>query len=60
MEIFPPLPDELTPESDTSNTMSVIGELCAKTPVNVVCVRAFVKEKLNDHSSLILHPAVKN
>jgi hypothetical protein len=53
MEVFPPLPDELTltPASDTSNTAGVIGELCLKLPVNVVSVsvRVLLKEKLNDH-----------
>jgi hypothetical protein len=60
MEVFLPLPNELTPASDTLNTVSVIGELCLKPPVNVVGVRVFVKEKPNAHSLLGLHPVVKD
>jgi hypothetical protein len=60
MEVFSPLPDELTPASDTSNAVGVIGELCLKPPVNLVRVRVLLKEKRNDHSLLGLHPAVKN
>jgi hypothetical protein len=60
MEVFSPLPDELIPASDALNTVGVIGELCLKPPVNVVRVRVLLKEKPNDHSSLVLHPAVKN
>jgi hypothetical protein len=57
MEIFSLLPEELTPASDTSNTVRFIGELRLKSPVNVV--RIFLKEKPNDHSLLVLHPTVK-
>jgi hypothetical protein len=60
MEAFSPLPDELTLASDTSNTVGGIGEPCLKPPVNVVCVRVLLEEKPNDHSLLVLHPAVKN
>jgi hypothetical protein len=59
MEVFSPLSDELTPAYDTSNTVSVIGELCLKSPVHVARVHVLLKEKPNDHSLLILHPAVK-
>jgi hypothetical protein len=58
MEIFPPLPDKLAPACDTSDTASVIGELCLKHPVNVLPV--FLKEKSNDHSLPVLYPAVKS
>jgi hypothetical protein len=60
MKVFSPLPDELTPASDTLNIVGVIGELCLKPPVNVVPVRVLLKEKPNNHSLLGLHPAVKN
>jgi hypothetical protein len=66
MEVFSPLSDQLTltlrPPSDTSNPVGVIGELCMKSPVNVVRVRVRVllREKPSDHSLLILHPAVNN
>jgi hypothetical protein len=60
MEVFSPLSDELTPTSDTSNTEGVIGELCLKSPLNVVRIYILLKEKPNDHSLLIIHPAVKN
>jgi hypothetical protein len=62
MEVFPPLPDELTSTPRSSNTEGVISELCLKPPVNGVHVRVRVilKEKANDHSLLVLHPAVKN
>jgi hypothetical protein len=59
MELFSSLPDELTSASDTSNTVSTIGELCLKPAVNVVRVRVFLNETPNDHSLLVLHPAVK-
>jgi hypothetical protein len=59
MEVFSPLPDERTRASDTSNTVAVIGELCLKPPVNVVRIRVLVKEKPNEHSLLVLDPAVK-
>jgi hypothetical protein len=59
-EVFSPLPDELTPVSDTPNTGSVIGELDLKFPANVVGIRVFLKEKPNDHSLLGLHSTVKN
>jgi hypothetical protein len=36
------LPDELTPVSDTSNSVNFIGELCLKRQVNIVHVRVFV------------------
>jgi hypothetical protein len=51
MEIFFPLPDELTPMSDTSNTVSVIGELCRKSSVNVV--RVFLQDNSRDQSLLV-------
>jgi hypothetical protein len=60
MDLFSPLLDELTPAFDSSNTVSIIGELCLKPPVNVVRVRVSLKKKSNDHSSLGLHQAVKN
>jgi hypothetical protein len=60
MEIFSPLPDKLTPAPDTSNTVRVIGELCLKSPMNVVRVRAFPQDKPIDHSLLELDPAVEN
>jgi hypothetical protein len=60
MEAFSPLPDELTPASDTSNTVKFINELCLKLSVNVVRVRVFLKEKPNDHSLVGRHPKVKN
>jgi hypothetical protein len=62
MEVFSPLPDELILTSDTSNSGGIIGELCLKPPVNIVRVRVrgLLKEKLNDHPLLVLHPAVKN
>jgi hypothetical protein len=60
MEVFSPLPDELTPASDTSNTRSVISELCLKPPVNIFRVCVLLEEKLNGHSLLMLHPAAKN
>jgi hypothetical protein len=53
------LHDELTPASDTLNTVSVFGELCLKSHVNVVRARIFPKEKPNDHSLSVLDPAVK-
>jgi hypothetical protein len=53
MEVFLPLLDELTPTSDTSNTVSVISELYLKPPVNVVRVRVFLEKKPNDHSLLV-------
>jgi hypothetical protein len=59
MDIFSPLPDELTPASDNLNTVSVTRELCLKPPMNVARVCVLSKEKLNDHSLLVLHPAVK-
>jgi hypothetical protein len=59
MEVFSPLPDELTSMSNTSNTVSIIGELCLKSPVNVVRIRVVLQEKSNDHSLLVLHPTVK-
>jgi hypothetical protein len=56
------LPDELTPADETSNTVGVIGQLCLKLHATVVRVRVRVllKEKPNDHSLLVLYPAVKN
>jgi hypothetical protein len=60
MEVFSPLPDELTPAPDTSNPVRVIGELCLKPHMNVVRFRVCLKEKSNDHLLLILHPGVKN
>jgi hypothetical protein len=62
MEIFSTLPDELTLISAayTSNNVGVIGELCLKPPVNVLCVRVSLKGKPNDHSLLVFYPAVKN
>jgi hypothetical protein len=62
MVVFSPLRDELTPASHTSNTVGVIGELYLKPPVNVVraCVRVILKEKSNEHSLLVIHPALKN
>jgi hypothetical protein len=60
MEVFSPLPDELTPASDISNTLAVIGKLFLKPRVNIVRVRVLLKEKPNDHSLVLLHPAVKN
>jgi hypothetical protein len=59
MEVFLPLPDERTPTFGTSKTVNVIGELGLKPPGNIVRVRIFVKEKPNDHSLLVLHPAGK-
>jgi hypothetical protein len=38
----------------------VIDELCLKPLVHVVRVRVFRREKPNDHSLLVLHPAPKN
>jgi hypothetical protein len=49
----------LTPAYGTSKTGVAIGEPCLKPPVNVVWARVFRKEKPNDHSLLVLHPAVK-
>jgi hypothetical protein len=60
MDVFLPLRDELTPASDTLNAVSITGELYLKPPVNAVRVPVFLKEELNDHSLLVLHPAVKN
>jgi hypothetical protein len=60
MGFFSPLPDELTLASDTSNAVSIIGELCLKPFMNIVRVHIFVKKTLNDHSSLAPHPAVNN
>jgi hypothetical protein len=60
MEVFSPLSDELTPVSDTSNTVNLIGELCLKPPVNVTRGHVFLKEKPNDHSLCVLHPVVEN
>jgi hypothetical protein len=56
MDVFLPLPDELTPASDTSNTVSIIGELCLKSPMKVVCVRLFLREKPKDHLLLVFPP----
>jgi hypothetical protein len=60
MGIFSPLPEELTRASETSNTGSIIDKLSLKPPVNSVRVRVFLKEKMNDHSLLVLQPGVKN
>jgi hypothetical protein len=60
MEVISPLPDEQTPASDTSNTVGIIGELFLKPPLNIIRVRLFLREKSNDHSLLVLHPAVKS
>jgi hypothetical protein len=59
MEIFSPLPNELTPTPDTSNTLSVIGELRLKPPLNVVRVRVFLQEKTNDRLLVVLHAGAK-
>jgi hypothetical protein len=60
MDIFSPLPDELTSTFDTSNIVNVIGELWPKSHVTVVRVGMFPKEKPNDHSLPVLHPALSN
>jgi hypothetical protein len=60
MDLFLPLPDELETVSDTSNTRSVMNELCMKPTVNVVRICLAFKEKLNGRSLLALHPAAKN
>jgi hypothetical protein len=44
MQIFLLFSDELTPVSDTSNTVSVTSELCLKPSVNAIGVRVFVQE----------------
>jgi hypothetical protein len=59
MAIFSPLADELRPTSDTSNTVSAIGELRLKSSVNLVPGGILLQEKSNDHSLLVLHPAGK-
>jgi hypothetical protein len=60
MKVFSPLPDELKPAPDTSNLGSIIGKLSLKPLVNVIGVLIFLKEKPNDRSLLVLHPAMKN
>jgi hypothetical protein len=50
----------LTPVSDISNTVSVIGELFLKPPLNIVRVRVFLHDKLNDQVLLVLSLAAKN
>jgi hypothetical protein len=59
MGVFSLSIDELRLASDTSNIISVIGELCLKISVNVVRICVFLQEKANDYSLLPLHPAVK-
>jgi hypothetical protein len=59
MGVFSSFSDELAPVSDSSNSVTIIGELCLKPPLNAVRVCIFLEEKLNDHSLLVLHPAVK-
>jgi hypothetical protein len=59
-EVLSPLSDQLTPVPDTSNTVTIIREPCLKSPVNVVCVRALLKEKPNGHALQLFQPAVKN
>jgi hypothetical protein len=54
------LPAELTPASDTSNTVSIISKLYLKPLVSAVRVRVLFKEKLNDRPLLVLDPAAKN
>jgi hypothetical protein len=54
------LSDELAPASDTSNNVSVTGELDLKLPVNTVRFRVILKEKPNDQSLLAHLPAVEN
>jgi hypothetical protein len=60
MEVFSPLPDKPTPVSDTSRTVSVIGELCLMLSVNVVRIRISLKAKPNDRLLSVLHSAAKN
>jgi hypothetical protein len=60
MDIFLPLPDELTSVSDTSSTVSVVSELCLDPPIHVVRLCAFVQGKSNNHSLLALPPVAKN
>jgi hypothetical protein len=55
MEFLSPLPDELIPAPNTSNTVDAFGELCLKLSVNAVGV--FLKDKPNNHS-LFVHLAV--
>jgi hypothetical protein len=59
MQILASLPNILAPPPDAPLAVSSVSELCLETCVNVFGLDAFLGEKPNDDSLVVLHPLNK-
>jgi hypothetical protein len=55
VQIFSPLPNVVALTLNTTETVCIISELCFRSEMNLVKLHAFVVEKMDDDSLVILH-----